>query len=1135
MRMSKPEGDRPRASGNSHVEDIVMSPTDLKSLGRKRAETIVRGGLDPDFYRARYLGPKAAGVDPVRHYLKTGWRLGFDPSPEFSTVYYLVTNPDVAWTGRNPFEHWLAFGRREGRAARPTIAFEAWAGDPTAEGGIAAYRADFDADHYLAANPEVAESGLDPFLHYMALGWIEGRSPSPRFSARAHIAAHPEVDEQRLHPFVHWVDSGRPDQSKDAQIAAEQSGPIRPRPRPRPQPPRGRSVLLRMADWGRRKARNLRLRFAGAGFSKPSAELRDAFDADYYQQRYPDVRRSKIDPLLHYLGVGWKQGRDPSAEFSTVHYAATYPDVRRSGLHPFEHWVRIGRAEGRSGRRPGQTLDSLQLRAPIPKRDLRLLRARFDEAYYLATNDDVRIAGVLPFEHYVFQGWYEGRDPSADFSTSYYLGAATDLIDAGVHPFWHYLRHGEREKRSAIAYHHRLRESYRPTVTVVVPNYQHARFLPQRLQSIFDQTYRNIELVLLDDCSADDSRAVLTELAARSPFPVRTIFNEVNSGNVFAQWAKGFSLAQGELIWICESDDYCEPDFLEHLVPTFADRSVMIAFGRIEFCNEDGRPFPGMDGFRESAEPGIWRIPLVRPAQAWFHDAFGVRNIIANVGGCVIRNQPVRPETWAAARTFRIAGDWFLYGRFANGGKIAYDPRAVAYFRQHGKNTSASNFRQVYFFEEYYKIFTNNAETFGLPEATAAKFVRQVAAEWKHHGMEAEHGDFAARFPGYASPPARRTRHVVMATLGFVPGGGEMFPIRLGNAMVEAGETVSLVAYDMSEINEDMMRLVDPRIAVYDLGSMRLGRPRPFLDSIGASVVHSHMISLDAAFFPVNEPLARFPYVVSMHGSHDTIGTIHEALMFRMLRGVTHWVYTADKNLRILEDLPLDPAAFSKIANAMPPDPRPFPETRAELGIDDDTVVFTLVARGILQKGWRAAITAFTRLRRAHPEAKCRLLLVGSGSRTEELEREYGGRDDITFLGFQSCINGLYRISDCALVPTRFVGESYPLCLIQAMQEGLPIIATDIGEIRNMMTDGEVAAGILLPHERDSETFFVALEAAMETMLDVAVRTNYARASGILAQRFSMEELVRNYAAVYDLAIERADRPKFPHPLISAT
>ena len=103
------------------------------------------------------------------------------------------------------------------------------------------------------------------------------------------------------------------------------------------------------------------------------------------------------------------------------------------------------------------------------------------------------------------------------------------------------------------------------TVSVIVPNYNHAPYLKRRLDSIYQQTYQDFEVILLDDCSTDDSVKILKSYAETMP---NTIFvpNKSNSGSVFRQWHKGVDLSKGKYIWIAESDDFASPHFLQKLV-----------------------------------------------------------------------------------------------------------------------------------------------------------------------------------------------------------------------------------------------------------------------------------------------------------------------------------------------------------------------------------------------------------------------------------------------------------------------------------------------------------------------------------------------------------------------------------------
>jgi hypothetical protein len=198
----------------------------------------IAAAFDPDFYRTTY-GDLPADISPLWHYRVQGWQEGRDPAPWFSSDGYLSDHPDLAAAGVEPFLHFLTRGAREGRAVRPsrhgpaflgsrqwagTWCFEAFGAAPTASGGVALTPARapampldeqsavvgqaFDAAFYLAVNPDIAASGIDPLHHFLMTGWLEGRDPTARFSVRDYLELHPDVADAGLNPFVHYVLAG---------------------------------------------------------------------------------------------------------------------------------------------------------------------------------------------------------------------------------------------------------------------------------------------------------------------------------------------------------------------------------------------------------------------------------------------------------------------------------------------------------------------------------------------------------------------------------------------------------------------------------------------------------------------------------------------------------------------------------------------------------------------------------------------------------------------------------------------------------------------------------------------------------------------------------------------------------------
>jgi glycosyltransferase involved in cell wall biosynthesis len=179
------------------------------------------------------------------------------------------------------------------------------------------------------------------------------------------------------------------------------------------------------------------------------------FDQAYYSSIYPDVAAVGADPFEHFFFHGYKEGRRPNPVFDPVWYTATYPDVEKSDLQPLLHYAKLGEVEGR---RPGPHFQPAWYRQQygIPADESPLahyLKNRlgpfspipeFDSKYYLETYGDVASAGVDPFEHFVFHGFKEGRNPSDKFDTKFYVQryfkGKTDQ-----NPLLHYLEHQHEE------------------------------------------------------------------------------------------------------------------------------------------------------------------------------------------------------------------------------------------------------------------------------------------------------------------------------------------------------------------------------------------------------------------------------------------------------------------------------------------------------------------------------------------------------------------------------------------------------------------------------------------------------------------------------------------------------------------
>jgi hypothetical protein len=107
-----------------------------------------------------------------------------------------------------------------------------------------------------------------------------------------------------------------------------------------------------------------------------------------------------------------------------------------------------------------------------------------------------------------------------------------------------------------------------PTLSVVVPNYNHANYLRENLESLLQQSVQPLEIIVIDDCSTDNSMAVLEEVSQKHPL-VTFCRNEKNLG-VNSTLNRGLELARGEYVYFFGADDRTLPGFFEKALSLLA-------------------------------------------------------------------------------------------------------------------------------------------------------------------------------------------------------------------------------------------------------------------------------------------------------------------------------------------------------------------------------------------------------------------------------------------------------------------------------------------------------------------------------------------------------------------------------------
>ncbi|WP_419728455.1 hypothetical protein [Lichenicola sp.] len=259
--------------------------------------------FDPAYYRRRQQRSEQT-LHPLIHYVLRGWQEKLQPHPLFDVATYLETRPDIEAAGVDPLAHYLRHGHREQTRTH-------WLFDPehyAASSGDGILLQDallhcavndcglersphplFDARHYLRQHPDLADSGIDPFLHFLEFGLHENRDPHPLFDTWFYRSQNPDVVESGTTPFEHYIRHG-------------------------------------------------------------ITEGRDPnpfFPAPIYQVRNPAVRGESAGPLAHFLRTPATHLSPLCMEFDAAYYMACHPTcaiAARAGVPPLSHYLAAGRA-----------------------------------------------------------------------------------------------------------------------------------------------------------------------------------------------------------------------------------------------------------------------------------------------------------------------------------------------------------------------------------------------------------------------------------------------------------------------------------------------------------------------------------------------------------------------------------------------------------------------------------------------------------------------------------------------------------------------------------------------------------------------------------------------------------------------
>lgn len=238
-------------------------------------------------------------------------------------------------------------------------------------------------------------------------------------------------------------------------------------------------------------------------------------------------------------------------------------------------------------------------------------------------------------------------------------------------------------------------------VSVIIPNYNHEKFLKERIDSVLNQTFQDFEIIIFDDASTDASLAILNSYKDTTKIS-HFIINETNSGSPFKQWNKGLKLAKGKYIWVAETDDFADDLFLEKTVAAIEKtKNVVLTYTDSKIIDEKGN-YLGTFSSRKNE---------VFKTEKWSHSYFNngldetldfllYKVTINNISAVLFKKHFFQNIDFQKLEGFKNAGDLFTYISLCLEGDICYIPLPLNHYREHTHNITKKNIKNGLIYKE---------------------------------------------------------------------------------------------------------------------------------------------------------------------------------------------------------------------------------------------------------------------------------------------------------------------------------------------------------------------------------------------------------------------------------------------------
>ena len=266
-----------------------------------------------------------------------------------------------------------------------------------------------------------------------------------------------------------------------------------------------------------------------------------------------------------------------------------------------------------------------------------------------------------------------------------------------------------------------------PKVSIVLPNYNYARYLDERIQSLLKQTYKDFELIIVDDASTDNSLEVINKYTDDKR--VKTHFFTQNSGLPYKRWNDGADFAEGDYILFAGADDTCAPTLLEKLVEKLeAHPNVGIAYTQSWEIDSQGKTIRDLKIHTDDLDRERWRNDFVNDGRNECCYLI-VKNIIPNASGVLMRREKFE-KAGRFDEKLRLVADWMLWAKILLGSDVAFIAEPLNCWRTHPQTVRSNSQRVGQHILEEIKVVDWISKNTEIPEVYVDKAYDRIVNRW---------------------------------------------------------------------------------------------------------------------------------------------------------------------------------------------------------------------------------------------------------------------------------------------------------------------------------------------------------------------------------------------------------------------